>query len=128
MSAKEIIAQVRARMDFTKYELDITQCSLDELVAMINTPEEGSMCRAYANSPVAGSAFSQIHEYAIHGGYIRCDTGIKVLVIYTERPRSWSGYEFALLPMERIKHYTRPKPKLVKSKLLSRRARPSCYA
>lgn len=110
MRSEQIIEQVRARIGFAKFELDITTCTLDELVLMINTPEEGTACKAYPNAPVAGSAFSQMYEHALHGGFIRCPSGIKVLVIYTERPATWHGYEFEMLPLERIKHFKKPKP------------------
>ena len=118
MLPKEIISRVRERVDFDKHELDITTCSIEELVAMINTPEEGTCCKAFLNAPVAGSAFSQMYEHALNGGFVRCPSGIKVLVIFTERPPMYRGvYEYAMLPMERIKHFKKPNiAKLIKER------------
>jgi hypothetical protein len=110
MTAQDIIERAREHMNFAKFELDISTCTLDELVLMVNTPEEGSACRAFLNAPVAGSAFSQMYEHALHGGYVRCSNCIKVLVVFTERPPMRSGlYEYALLPIERVKHGKKPK-------------------
>lgn len=104
MLPKHIVDGTRARIGFSKYELDLTSCTIEELNALLLCPEEGTPCRVFPSTCCAGSAFAQMNEPALNGGFLRTDEGLKVLAIFTERPVVDCKYEFGFYLIARVKH------------------------
>jgi hypothetical protein len=100
-----IIAGVRARVLFEKFEMTDKDASQDELDQLSRLPSVGTACiaRTHGNNK-SGSAFCQIQEQALVGGYLRTPDGLKALIVFHDRPKSEEGYyDFAFLLVAQVK-------------------------
>lgn len=100
-----IIAGVRARVMFDKFELTDQEANQLERDQLNKLPATGNACiaRTHGNNK-SGSAFCQIQEQALVGGYMRTADGLKALIVFSDRPKDENGYyDFAFLPVAQVK-------------------------
>ena len=82
----QIVDRVRDKLNFEQYELDPETLTLNDLDQISAVPELLELCWVSIHKKVPGSAYNSIKELAVVGGYLRGASGIKVLVVYMERP------------------------------------------
>lgn len=99
-----IAESVRQRINFERFQLDITTLSLAEVDLLLSVPEVDTGCRIKKMPNRSGSAFSQMTELGIVAGFMRSsDESIKVLVVYTERPNDDGSYDFGFVNLSQVK-------------------------
>lgn len=59
--------------------------------------------RVKTNPNKSGSAFSQMTEYAVFGGYLDTAEGVKALVVYTERENDDGSFDHGLVKITQVR-------------------------
>lgn len=104
----EIVEAVRNKIQFHQYEL--TEDEIGEHSEIHACPAFLQRCWIKTHPKFRGSMFSGMKEMGLIGGFMPSDIGLKVLVIYTERPVSPDGvFDFGLVPLDQVRFFKEPK-------------------
>ena len=79
------IDSLKDRIGFERFELDYTALSEAQQRVLAVLPKAGQRCRVRRAGPKTASAYCQMWEFAVIGGYMQSVDGVKALVLFTER-------------------------------------------
>lgn len=79
------IVSLKDRIGFGRFELDYTALSDAQQHILSSLPKAGRHCRVRRAGPKTASAYCQMWEFAVIGGYMQSADGVKALVLFTER-------------------------------------------
>lgn len=106
--SKASIERIKARIGFERFELKLNAATREQKLLLASKPSPGRPCRVKLFSD-AKSAYGQMWEYAVVGGYIESDRGIKAFVIFTERENADGDEDFGFVDLRQIKIYQKEK-------------------
>jgi hypothetical protein len=94
----EKVLNVRSLVGFDRFEARFDDLPNGTAEFKLNQP-----VRVKSNPNKSGSAFSQMVEFAIFGGYLDTADGIKALVVYTERENDDGSFDYGLVMLSQIR-------------------------
>lgn len=83
--SKHALERIKDKIRFEQYELRSRTCSKEQQQELSSLPKLFSVCRLRMHPKARSSAYGQMWEYVMVGGYTQTPDGIKALVIFTER-------------------------------------------
>ncbi len=93
------ILNIKLKTNFARYEC-LVECMSKQLLDQVaHLPSVGNLCQVRLHPEAKSSAFSQMWEPAILGGYIESEQGLKALVIFTEREDADGDEDFEFVPV-----------------------------
>ena len=97
-----IAQRVRDAINFEQYAVPVSELSTQEIDLLLTLPQVDSGCMVRVNPNKSASAFAQMKEHALIGGFMRGSQGnLRVLVIYTERPDG-NNFEYGFVDPSQI--------------------------